>query len=397
MSLKSGNLLFEKGLYDEAISEYKKIERSSPLFRHAVHNIALAKARLGKVKQGDARAVSEVGGMDDPLISIIMPVFNVGPYLDASIISVLSQTYRNLELIIVDDASTDNGKNIIEMYARLDPRIKAVHLDHNTLGGAGIPSNVGLKLAKGTYIGFVDSDDWVTADAFCTLVALAECHNADLVIGDFCTFDEETQHSTAAYDRKSWGALPRNAVISAADHPVLLRLSPVPWRKLYRRAFLEAHGIRYPEGDYFYEDNPLHWHALTKAARVVMTDCVVAHHRMSREGQTMSSSTYKLAAMCRHLNRIGNYLEKIDVAHKQRLIDEFFDYCYRSTWVADKQEKVTVKAIIEKQLANIVRKHRGIHPSGSFRDTFETKFSKYESAYPDVDLTVIIPTSNPTM
>ncbi|MCC9220766.1 glycosyltransferase family 2 protein [Escherichia coli] len=95
-----------------------------------------------------------------------MPVFNVGPYLDASILSVLSQTLVDFELIIINDASTDDGKRIIEMYENIDSRIKFIDLRFNTLGGAGIPSNIGINAAKGKYIGFVDSDDWVSKDAF---------------------------------------------------------------------------------------------------------------------------------------------------------------------------------------------------------------------------------------
>ncbi|MCV5754036.1 glycosyltransferase family 2 protein, partial [Escherichia coli] len=86
------------------------------------------------------------------------------------------------------------------------------------------------------------------------------------------------------------------------------RLSPVPWRKLYLTKFIKSNGIEYPEGDYFYDDNPLHWFVLSSAERVVMVDHIISYHRMAREGQTMSSALYKLAALASHLNTISNFL-----------------------------------------------------------------------------------------
>lgn len=202
-----------------------------------------------------------------PLLSIVMPVFNVAPYLDTAIQSVLTQDFQDFELIVVDDASTDNGRRVLEMHQSLDNRIRLIGLDHNTLGGAGVPSNLGIRAARGKYIGFVDSDDWVTKGAFAKLVELAESHNADLVVGDFRTFDENERSVSDAYDAGRWRNIPLEQVISASTHPDLMRLSPVPWRKLYRRDFVQANQVLYPEGDYFYEDNPLHWHVLSRRPR----------------------------------------------------------------------------------------------------------------------------------
>ncbi|RAG64905.1 glycosyltransferase family 2 protein, partial [Burkholderia multivorans] len=135
-----------------------------------------------------------------PALSVVMPVFNVAPFLDTAIRSVLTQDFQDFELIIVDDASTDGGRQVIEMHRSLDDRIKVIALDHNTLGGAGVPSNLGIRAARGKYIGFVDSDDWVTKPAFAKMVELAETHDAELVVGDFRTFDENDRTGSEAYD-----------------------------------------------------------------------------------------------------------------------------------------------------------------------------------------------------
>jgi len=113
MSLKSGNNYLKNGQYALALQEYKKIPKDSPLYEQALFNIERIK-KLGLVVE--KKSTTDIAS---PLLSIVMPVFNVGPYLDASILSVLSQTLTDFELIIINDASTDNGKRIIEMYKNI--------------------------------------------------------------------------------------------------------------------------------------------------------------------------------------------------------------------------------------------------------------------------------------
>ena len=325
-------------------------------------------------------------------LSIVMQVFNVGPYLDACILSVRYQTYRNFELIIVDDASTDNGREILRMHAERDSRLRIISLDHNTLGGAGIPSNIGLRAATGQYIGFVDSDDWISETAFEKMVAAAERHQADVVIGGFCTFVEHDRACSGVYDLLEFGKIPSDKVFTARSRPEVFRFSPVPWRKLYRRAFLEKNEIAYPEGDYFYEDNPLHWFVLVSHGRLVKIDDVIAYHRMGREGQTMSGASYRLAAVCSHSNTIGRFLiDHIDLPQDQPIVDEFYDYCYRSGWIVQRQEREEVKAILGKRISQIMAKHQQKIPAVNVRRGFHERMRKYSEGYPQHDLTIVIP------
>ena len=95
---------------------------------------------------------------ESPLISIIIPVYNVAPFLSQCIQSVLDQTYTHLEVIIVDDGSTDESPAICDKFAKLDTRIKVIHKKN---GGLSDARNAGLDIASGDFIGFVDSDDWI--------------------------------------------------------------------------------------------------------------------------------------------------------------------------------------------------------------------------------------------
>ncbi|WP_051172729.1 glycosyltransferase, partial [Microbacterium indicum] len=329
-----------------------------------------------------------------PLLSVVMPVYNVGQFLDTAIRSVLTQDLTNLELIIIDDASSDNSRQVIEMHRALDPRIKVIELDHNTLGGAGVPSNLGIRAARGKYLAFVDSDDWVKAGIFSKLVELADQNNAQLVVGDFRTFNDTDRDIVDAYDNAAWRDIPLGEVISAYTHPALLRLSAVPWRKLYRRDLLTENHILYPEGDYFYEDNPLHWFVLSRADRVVATDDVISYHRMEREGQTMGASEYKLGAVTAHANTIFNFLAATEHDGRDLLFEEFFAYLSRVKWTIKRQQQPAAARLIEHRLSHIYKRAVAAAPGVRVPDEIRMQFEEYAGAYPDIDLTVVMPVYN---
>lgn len=115
--------------------------------------------------------------MNTPLISVIVPVYNVEKYLPRCIDSILNQTYKNLEIILVDDGSPDNCPAICDEYAQKDSRIKVIHKAN---GGVSSARNVGLDVATGEYIGFVDSDDWIEPDMYEFLFMRATDYNVDI-------------------------------------------------------------------------------------------------------------------------------------------------------------------------------------------------------------------------
>ena len=112
-----------------------------------------------------------------PLISIIVPVYNVEAYLHQCLQSILDQTYTNLEIIVVDDGSTDHSPAICDHFAALDARVKVIHKKN---GGQSAARNIGLDTASGEYIGFVDSDDWIDNDMYETLYNLISQYGADI-------------------------------------------------------------------------------------------------------------------------------------------------------------------------------------------------------------------------
>lgn len=398
MNISKANKLFKEGKIEEAIEEYKKVSSDNPLYSIARFNLSLIEKKFHKKYNLVQNSLKKSDSFDGPLVSVVMPVFNVASYLDASILSVLNQTYKNLEVIIVNDASTDNGIQIIRMFEKLDKRIKVIDLEFNTLGGAGIPSNIGVDAASGEYIAYADSDDILDKYAIEKMVSLATKENVDAVIADFSNFSEDTREVKVAYDKKNWQGLPLEKSFLPMEYSSVFRLSPVPWRKLYKKSFLDEYSIRFPEGDYFYEDNPLHWFVLSKAKKVALLDYVVAFHRMGREGQTMGANNYKLSAQFCHLNTIKNFLIKNKIT-SNIYWKELVDFSYRSGWVIDKQDNEEVANIIKKRYAQVVKNIYEVSGVAKeeilkTRPSFFKKINKYTNAYREKDLTVIIPVYN---
>ena len=123
----------------------------------------------------------------NPLISVIVPIYNVAPWLPRCLDSIIGQTYKNLEILLINDGSTDNSLEICQTYAAKDPRIKVIHQENQ---GVSAARNAGLDNAQGDFIMFVDSDDWLTLDACEKLLNTQKQTNADIVIGNFYFFQD---------------------------------------------------------------------------------------------------------------------------------------------------------------------------------------------------------------
>ena len=115
----------------------------------------------------------------EKLISVIVPVYNVEEYVEKCVLSIINQTYKNLEIILVDDGSTDNSGKICDEIAIKDNRIKVIHKKN---GGLSDARNVGIDIAKGDYLGFVDSDDYIDPDMYSILL-----NNMNLTFSDIST------------------------------------------------------------------------------------------------------------------------------------------------------------------------------------------------------------------
>lgn len=124
-----------------------------------------------------------------PLISVIVPIYNVEKYMKKCVDSIINQTYKNLEIILVDDGSPDNCPQICDEYAKQDSRIKVIHKEN---GGLSDARNAGMKIATGEYVSFIDSDDYISDDFVETLYTTMKTENSDIVECDIVKFEDGT-------------------------------------------------------------------------------------------------------------------------------------------------------------------------------------------------------------
>ena len=162
--------------------------------------------------------------MNNPKISIIVPVYNGEDYLEKCVDSIVDQTEKNIEIILVDNGSEDRSPKICDAYAEKDNRIKVIHQPNN---GVSFARNSGIEVAKGDFIGFVDADDWIDSEMFERLIALAEQNTADVVMCDATTVysNGKTQADTIAQ-------LSKSTVLAKPDFSpaLLLEMAGSDWR-----------------------------------------------------------------------------------------------------------------------------------------------------------------------
>ena len=174
------------------------------------------------------------------LISVVIPIYKVEKYLDRCIESIVNQTYQNLEIILVDDGSPDNCPRICEVWARKDNRIKVIHKEN---GGLSDARNAGMRFAKGEYIAFVDSDDFVSKDFFETLIMVAFQEDSDIVECNVTKFYGEGQIGGFADDLSICTYNPESALSGLiAENPFHQHV----WNKLYKVDCVK--GILFPIG-----------------------------------------------------------------------------------------------------------------------------------------------------
>lgn len=215
---------------------------------------------------------------ETPLISVIVPVYKVEPYLRRCLDSIVNQTYRNLEIILVDDGSPDRCGAICDEYAAKDKRIIVIHQENKGLSEA---RNAGLDIATGEYVQFVDSDDWIEPEACATALGLAVDQQVDIVF-----FGYNRRFPSGECRRVSVSS-PSELEKSAVIGRLVWKTDSIrdfAWNKLFARALFD--GVRFPKGK-TYEDMWVTYRLIHKASRIYATDSVFYNY-VVREGSITS-------------------------------------------------------------------------------------------------------------
>lgn len=248
------------------------------------------------------------------LISVIIPVYNMEEYLERCVQSVLEQKEKDLEIILVDDGSTDQSGKLCDFYQNVDSRIRVIH---KTNGGLSSARNAGLKIATGRYIGFVDSDDWITSDMYSYLYSLIQQTGAEIASVSYklCKDYPENSLIKKRLIVKSYSSDEALEYYLKVGNRKRINDYSV-WTKLYRRDLFE--NTTFPEG-HIYEDITTNFELISKCNKYVKSNKICYFYfqggsSILRSGFKNSkldllTESYKLFELAVKTNNITNIKE----------------------------------------------------------------------------------------
>ena len=218
----------------------------------------------------------------DIKVSVVMPIYNAGDYLTRAIGDVLSQTLTELELICVNDGSTDNSLSIIKSFMKKDQRIKLISQQN---AGTSVARNVGIEAASGEYIIFLDADDFFEKNLLKLLYEAAEKDSLDVAVARFDIYNDNQNKFSISMEEPHSGIFVDGSVSSKNEYPdfILSSTTGYVWNKLFRTSFVKNMELAFDPELYVFEDVCFVCSALALAERVAKIDDVLIHHRVYSE------------------------------------------------------------------------------------------------------------------
>lgn len=222
-----------------------------------------------------------------PQISVLVPIFNVEKYLRECLDSVVNQTLRDLEIICINDGSTDGSLAIIEEYAQRDPRVVLIDKPNS---GYGDSMNKGLERATGEYIAIVESDDWIELDMFEKLHDIAVDQGVEVVKSNYFTYYADPARKALSDEKiKLVREDETGRVIDPSKNIHIFFQQPAIWSAIYRRDFLETNGIHFlPTPGASYQDTSFAFKVWASAHRVAFTSEAYLHYRRDNEASSVN-------------------------------------------------------------------------------------------------------------
>lgn len=260
--------------------------------------------------------------MSNPKISVIVPVYNVETYLEDALDSIVNQTFlEEIEVLMIDDGSTDSSRYIIEKYALDYENFYAFHKENE---GLSVTRNYGLNYAKGEYVYFMDSDDYLIHDALEKMYQIASMYDNDVVTANFFRYNENKPWAHVISDYV-FNSLEENLYnVTLNDYSNLIWDMPV-WNKLYKKEFLDENNLNFYDGRVIFEDNIFSTEVYIKAKSVSVLKDGVYCWRMGAPNTSISQShdinrgeeLYKMAAMVKNL--LDDHIESKEILSKKYL------------------------------------------------------------------------------
>ncbi len=290
---------------------------------------------------------------DIPKVSVIIPVYNVEEYLYDCINSLIDQTLKDIEIICINDKSTDSSGEILEYFAKKDNRIKILENEENL--GQGESRNRGLKHSTGEYIQFLDSDDWLDKDCLETLYNKAKEHDADLIMFKLINYDQDTGKffKTGYYSMDYMEKFYEKELNQEIMHDYVFRVPNSPCNKLYKTSLIKENNFEFPKG-LIHEDNPFYFNMVLTAKKILITDKYFYNRRIRSNSTTTTIN-----------NRLIDMLEIADI-----VLTFFLDNNYYQDY----------KKYLLNYLINVMKSKFYLIPF-EFKDEYYSKMKKQISRY----------------
>lgn len=305
------------------------------------------------------------------LVSVIVPIYNVEKYLDQCLDSIEAQTHRNIEVLCINDGSTDGSRDIMAAHAKKDPRVRVIDKEN---GGYGQGCNLGLSLAKGEWVSIVEPDDWIDPTMYEDMLAFASTFDEQLDIvktpwTDICDWDNpKKQHPHRCSMKGKIQTSERPFTLS--ENPLLIEHHPSIWSAIYRRGFLEEKKIRFPEyPGAGWADNPFLVETMCQAEAIVYLDRAYYNYRRDLPGSTRHHKTAE--AVERPFDRWDDMLdiiERLGITDERILAGHYvrgFNYAHGARYDDGMKNPLVVKRVHEmvaKMDPGIVERSEQISP-----------------------------------
>ncbi len=276
-------------------------------------------------------------------VSVIVPVYNVKKYLAKCLDSIIAQTLKDIEIICVNDGSSDGSDKVLEEYKKKDARIQVVNRKN---GGLSAARNTGMPYAKGKYIGFVDSDDYIeptmyelmyyNAEHFQSQMVICAAHKIDDTTG--IVFDDDPYYTLGYFPKE----LDNRAFTHVDTKDFFQDLCVMAWNKLYLRSFLEEKNAKFPDG-YIFEDGPFFTDIYFDMNRVTIVRDFLYYYRVNRANSIVCKGDKDFTDIFYVVNKMLNNLRKtpyFDEVKAYFLRKKFKDMRYRYQVIQGRYKKM---------------------------------------------------------
>lgn len=246
------------------------------------------------------------------LISVIVPIYKAESYLDKCIESIVNQTYKNIEVILVDDGSPDNCPKICDNWAKKNERIKVIHKQN---GGVSSARNVGIENATGKYICFIDSDDSVENEYFEKFIK--EIQNFELVVCGYSKVLNGEKKGKVLFSNEARNVIPKNQIMNLYQKVLI----SAPWAKFYQKSIIDENNIRFPEDMSLGEDMVFNFSYIDKIENIAIINESLYNYNLDNDNSLLRKYRKDLFDINKKLyNKLDTYVYSWNLDESQMQI-----------------------------------------------------------------------------